>query len=311
MVGSGLRKLGDENGLRVLSDSVCGNFKGYFVRMNEGASTKKIDFCFNAEDSEKQLQINAFIDDVQKKNQINTYSHTPTGMTIVFADTVGTISRIKEFLDKFIPFLDSLEIKGANYCSVCGKILDSPPEFQFHGDITYYGHRSCIQNDSQRASTLLAEGNKSYVKGIIGALLGMFIGVIPMILLAQVSIYSGIAGLLLGTLIKKGYEILGGKLGRSKLAIILIFAVVGVFLATYCNCAIATYGFYMEANYLPTFTEFIQSTFEIMFAPENQSILSSELGLGFLFTGLGFIRVYKQVNNEIRKQDSQAKSYSM
>lgn len=311
MVGSGLRKLGNECGLQVVSGSVCGNFKGYFIRMNDGAGIKEMNLCYFTEESEKKIKINSFIEENKKNYRINFFTETPTGISFVFADTFSTISIMKDFLDVFVSYLNSLEIKGADFCSVCGKSLDAPPEFQFRGNITYYGHRSCMQNDPYNDFDAVTESNKSYGKGIVGALLGMIVGAIPMIILSQMGWYAGIAGFILGFVIKKGYEILGGKLGNLKLPIIILFACLGVLFVTFCDCAIATYGFWMEENLVPTFFELIDSTFSVMFDPENTTFLMQELGLGFLFTALGCYSVLKKINNEIRAQDSRAKIHQI
>ncbi|HBL83742.1 MAG: hypothetical protein A2Y17_08620 [Clostridiales bacterium GWF2_38_85] len=307
MAGNGLKKLGEENGLKVVSGSVCGDYKGYFVRMNEGAGYKKIDFCFTVENSENQYKINEFVGEVQKKYLINAYTQTLTGVAIVFSDTFGTMTRIKDFLQEFIPVLDNYKAKGVKYCAVCGNTIEGSPFYQFRGDTTYYGHQSCMQKDTQENDhELPVEDNKTYVKGVIGSFLGMIIGVIPMIILAQMGWYAGLAGLLLGIIIKKGYEILGGKFGKGKLVTIITFAFIGVFFATFCNFAIATYGYFMEENYSPSFIELITGTIKIMFHPDNQAILIENLGLGFLFTGLGCFSVFKQVNNEIQVQNTTA-----
>ena len=93
MIGSGLKKLAAEHGLKIQKGVAYGSLQGYAATMSEGSGWKQIVFATSFADP---VQKTAFNDAVSGVNLLKTYrvrhmNVTPNSIQVEFNDTVGTM----------------------------------------------------------------------------------------------------------------------------------------------------------------------------------------------------------------------------
>ena len=122
MIGFGLQKLAKENGMRISGGVAYGSYQGFAVTFSEGAGYKRVDFAVRFENSAQKA---AFMDAVDAAGIQRTYLIRNMGLgerriQIFFADSFGTMKRIRAFLAWFVPVLRQFGASGYNICSHCG-----------------------------------------------------------------------------------------------------------------------------------------------------------------------------------------------
>ncbi len=123
MIGSGLKKLAAENGMKVDKGVGYGSLGGFAATLSEGAGTKQIMFTTVFTDSVRRAalmdQVNSV--DIKKHFRVQDMIFLPRGIQVVFADNPGTMKKIQEFLDWFLPLLRDHSATPANVCTECGQ----------------------------------------------------------------------------------------------------------------------------------------------------------------------------------------------
>lgn len=103
--------------------------------------------------------------------------------------------------------------------------------------VAHHMHESCAQLVSSQISEendrMVAESKGSYFTGFLGALLGAVIGAIVWAIVLNMGYVASVVGLLIGFLALKGYDLLKGKQGEGKVAILIVVIILGVLLGTF------------------------------------------------------------------------------
>lgn len=129
MVGIGLRKYSEEIGLKVIDGSICGNYKGFFIRMDDLAGFKRIEIKLSPLNEDQLIKFDNFINTNKAQFRISRYSVLPTGVSFYINDTVGTMKVIQSFLPAIVENLMSIEANPLSVCSVCNERVDGPVSF--------------------------------------------------------------------------------------------------------------------------------------------------------------------------------------
>ncbi len=299
MIGSGLKKLAKENGLRVASGVAYGSYQGYAVTFSEGSGYKRVDFATGFADP---VQKTAFMDAVNAAGVQRTYRVQNLGISdrriqVIFADSVGTMKKIQEFLAWFLPLLRQYGATSANICPHCGCDVSSGRWILMDGT-AYYMHDSCAQNLAAQLDAGNArrkeEAAGSYITGAVGAVLGAAIGAVLWAVILVAGYVASIAGLAIGFLSQKGYDLLKGKQGKGKVAILIVAIVLGVVLGTF--------GGYVAA-FLAEFGSEYGFAYVAQFAVKrllgNPLTMAKDLLLGLVFAALGVFSILRNAGRAV------------
>lgn len=142
-----------------------------------------------------------------------------------------------EFFNFFFPILDACGATKADVCSCCGQPFDGTESWLLVNDAPVKLHRACrerIESDTRREEAAAKENDTgNYGMGLLGAFLGSGARRDRLgadILLGRVSV---VGGLIIALFAVKGYDILHGRQGKGKIAIVLIMSLLGVVLGTF------------------------------------------------------------------------------
>ncbi|MDR1002421.1 MAG: hypothetical protein LBL82_04025 [Oscillospiraceae bacterium] len=158
-----------------------------------------------------------------------------------------------------------------------------------------------MQNYELRSSTEKNSG--SIILGILGAFFGALIGAIPWAIAYSLGWFVGWLGFLIGICVSKGYDLLRGRSGWSKLITIVIAILFGVLVGQVLGDFIAVWGMIDSVNfeikisrisrlYWSVFTE--DAEFRLEFA--------KSVAFGLVFAGLGTWRIIKDTLYDARSR---------
>ena len=305
MIGSGLKKMAAENGMNVSNGVAYGGLRGYVATLSEGAGWKRIVFSVTFPD---QAQKGMFLDavnavEVQKLYRVNQLGISPKNITIVFHDNPGTMKKIAEFLDWFVPLLDQHSATKLGICPECGmQVTDGC--WKLIDGVAHYMHSTCAEN----VRNLVADANESrkqedagsYATGLLGALLGAVIGAVVWAIVLNVGYVASIIGLLIGFLAEKGYTLFKGRQGKGKVVILIVTIVAGVVLGTFGSDVITLVPMIANGETYLTYGEIPRFLMLLLREdPEYASAVVSNILMGLLFAGLGVFALLRKTGKEV------------
>ena len=131
---------------------------------------------------------------------------------------------------------------------------------------------------------------KSYLTGLLGALIGAVIGAIPWAIAYYFGWFVGWLGFLIGICAIKGYKIFKGKIGFPAVLVMIFSIIFGVVVGQIMGDFIELGVFIADegAGMGMTYFDIPQIYFFVLL--DDTEMLSStlaNLGIGFLFAGLG------------------------
>lgn len=304
MVGSGIKKFGNINNLRVISGSMTGNYKGYFINLDEGLGFKRIAIAAYLKDKQELYsQLQSEIRTIGTMNIISV-NNTDNCIEVIFRDNLALKKKYYVILDYIVDKLRENNIIGNDYCSVCGEVLESKNySLAKMSPIIMPVHNDCLDSfnnsiEDKKASIEEEEknNNKSYLKGFVGAIIGGLIGTIPWIILYQMGYVAAYAAVLIGIGANYGYKIMGGSNGSSRMPIIFVSILfvfgAGLLIQYYTEIFIAFYDDGITVSELPQAFLFLLEN-----EPEYKSAIVSNTLMSILFAGIGifgYIRYLKQ-----------------
>lgn len=305
MIGSGLKKLANENGMTIAKGIAFGSLRGYAASLSEGAGWKQITFATAIADAQKKT---AFMDavgavDVAKLYRVQKLGITPKAIQVIFLDNPGTMKKIYAFLDWFLPLLQEAGATGANICTECGLEVTGGKWVLING-IAYYLHDTCAQkvkreieagNEAQKDAV---EG--SYLSGALGAFGGAALGAVVWAIVLMIGYVASIVGLLIGWLSEKGYTLLKGRQGKGKLLILILAIIFGVVAGTLAADVIGL-GQMILAGELPGF---VMADIPLLMGivlqdPEYLAATVKNVLMGLLFAALGVFALLRQTGKEV------------
>lgn len=294
MIGSGLKKLAKENGMQVSKGVAYGSYQGFAATFSEGSGYKRVDFATRFADP---VQKTAFMDavngaGVQRAYRVQNLGIGDRRIQVIFTDSPGTMKKIQAFLDWFVPLLRQYGASAVNACSHCGSDVTTGKWILMDGT-AYFMHDSCAQNLASQIDAGNArrkeEDTGSYISGTLGALLGAAVGAVLWAVILVAGYVASLAGLAIGFLSQKGYDLLKGKQGKGKVAILIIAILFGVILGTvggYVGMYLVEFG----GDY--GFGEIVYAAVGDLLA--DPTAMLGNLLMGLLFAALG---VYALLRN--------------
>lgn len=308
MIGSGLKKLAVENGMRVASGVAYGSLRGFAATLSEGSGYKQIvittKFTDPANLAALQEQINQR--NVTRDFRVQQLNFAPNGISVIFTDGPGALKKIGEFMDWFFPLLSASGAAGVDVCAECGGQLTGG-SWKLIDGTAFHMHESCAQkvrrDIEEEAETRSQQDTGSYGLGLLGALLGAVLGAVVWALVLMLGYVASLVGLLIGWLSEKGYNLLRGKQGKGKVVILIIAVIFGVLMGTlaaeYLSLAVAIGdgelpGFEM-ADVLPIILTLLLED------AEYQGIILQNVLMGLLFAGIGVFALLHKTGKAVAK----------
>ena len=306
MIGSGLKKLALENGMTVASGVAYGDFKGYAVTFSEGSGYKLLAVTTKFPD---ELAENSFMGelhrrDLKKEFRVQELVMADNSIFVNFYDSIGTMKYISSFCDFFFPLLTQYGASGVNFCPECGGEFYGDGHWKLINGAAYHLHESCAASIASGAAAqeqAVRDADTGTVgAGIIGALLGALVGAIPWAILLYLGYIAAVAGLLIGWLSKKGYELLHGKRCKAKLYIVIIASILGVLIG---NFAVDYYSMFslIRDGLLPelTYGDIIPGLLYLFSADDAyRAATISNVVQGLLFALLGTYGIFRDIRRE-------------
>ena len=122
MIGSGLKKLAAEYGMKVGHGIAYGNMGGFAASMSEGAGFKQVTFITKFTDPDKKEGFMQSINSVNinREFRVKDFAVYPTMIRIVFLDNPGTMDKLRAFVGWVIQLLQHFGATGINVCPECG-----------------------------------------------------------------------------------------------------------------------------------------------------------------------------------------------
>ena len=287
MIGTGLKKLANENGMKVANGLAYGTFRGYSVAFWDGSGTKTMMLSTSIRDVDVKSKFFSRLGQVnyQKEYRVRELTTMDDGIVVVFNDTVGTLKKMDEFFNFFFPILDACGATKADVCSCCGQPFDG------------------TESDTRREEAAAKENDTgNYGMGLLGAFLGAVLGAIVWALIYMLGRVSVVGGLIIALFAVKGYDILHGRQGKGKIAIVLIMSLLGVVLGTFGGETIALIK-EIAAGTLPGFVYGDAPVLVLALLanePEYQSVVLNNLGMGVLFAAVGIYFILKKTHRSLK-----------
>ncbi len=219
--------------------------------------------------------------------------------------SVKAIKRLSEFLDSATQKVAALGIVSEKTCSICHQPLDSGEVPVRIKEYVFPMHDACADKAIQDAAWGKIEKKGSVLTGILGAALAAVIGAIPWAVVFAMGYMVSIVGILIGFLVSKGYDLLHGRQGRVKIAVVLLFVLLSVALGQVAGTSYDVSKYYDEAKAgLKPYEEMIYTkaeaiiifwTEDLMASPEGIRETLGNFGMGVFFALLGCFGMFKQM----------------
>ncbi len=306
MIGSGLKKLAKEYGMKVSSGVAYGNLGGYAATLSEGSGYKQIVFATRIPDAAKKGELMNLVSqtDLKKAYRVLNLGVDARTIQVVFQDNPGTMKKIREFLAYFIPLLQQYGATGVDICTECGCQVTGGKWLLVNG-VAYWFHGACadktVREIEAEETQRREEDRGNYLTGFLGALGGSALGAVVWAIVLNLGYVASLVGLLIGWLAEKGYNLLKGKQGKAKILILIVTIIFGVVLGTVGGDAISVVQMISDGE-LPGFTVGdIPWLLSILWAedPEYRSAMISNIGMGLLFAALGVYSIVKKAGREV------------
>ena len=306
MIGSGLKKLAKENGMKISHGVAYGSLRGFAATLSEGSGYKQIVFTTRFAEAGKSDDLMAVLNgrNITREFRVQTLNIAPNGINIVFQDNPGTMKKIYAFLDWLIPLMESHGASGVNTCGECGAELTGGCWKLIDG-VAFHMHESCavsVRRDlAEDAQTRKEERTGSYFTGLIGAFAGSAIGAILWAIVLNLGYVASVVGFAIGWLAEKGYNLLKGKQGKAKVLILIIAVIFGVLLGNFAADAITLAAMIADGE-LPGFVMGDIPAMIALVLMEDAEYRSATIGnilMGLLFAALGVFALLRKAAKEV------------
>ncbi len=305
MIGSGLKKLATENGLKVAKGVAYGSLRGFAATLSEGSGYKMIVLTTKFTDAQKLNELQAQLNgrNITRDFRVRSLNFAPDGVTIVFNDTIGTVGKIKEFVDWFFPLLAVSSATTADICTECGTQITAGTWKLING-VAFHMHESCAQKNQmliqEQEQAQRDADNGNYLTGLLGALGGSALGAVVWAIVLNMGYVASLVGLLIGWLAEKGYNLLKGKQGKLKIVILVVAIIFGVVLGTVAADVITLVQIIGEGNSYLTYGDIPGFLMALLAEDaEYRGAVIANLLQGMLFAALGVVFLLMQANKQV------------
>ena len=230
---SAARDLQNEYGLKVKNGMLYGVIDGYMCTFNAVSNILFVSCCVSGDAAARLNSVN--VSSLSKPYCLSAVEIERERVTFKFGNGIGADKKIMAFFhEKFGEIMRSSGAAGDGVCTACGNAINigEMSNIVMVNGTAHRVHAVCAQNLSQRETYEKNEyklEEKNLGRGILGALLFALIGAVLWALIYSLGYFSALIGILVALLVKKGYELLGGKVCAGKAVVIIAATVLAVF----------------------------------------------------------------------------------
>lgn len=214
-------------GLQVKDRFAFGNIKGYPVFVKGKKSHKEVIEIFYALEENPWQEIREEILKLAESKKAKAiFENNQVKITMSLQEKTK-IEDFREVMQNIVEILHKKEVKAPEKCILCGE--KNCDVFAVIGQGNRPVHRACLQEHMNGIREKMQSGY--YTTGILGAFLGMLVGIIPSVLSLLITGEAISALFLLIPLsIYFGYKILGGRMDRFVLYFTILLSLGSVYL---------------------------------------------------------------------------------
>ncbi len=277
--------------------TVCfGTWKGWCVDLHQwSGNTYFLDVAVRIDPKDKEFRraIKSALKGFGK--QVKFYSATDKKVifSAIFKKKADPYEQqFNSIMEIITQALRGARINPADTCAICG---GGTPGSLCYVDGYQPVHKACIRNIQEKTKDAANQNqeNGSYLTGLVGAILGAVIGLIPTLftIWAFEKIYA-ILFALIPLLAMWGYTKLNGKKSKFSIAIIVILSFISVFFLQYI--VVAT--IFMD-EYRLEFWEAIDTVLQVFANFEGFILIAKESVTEILFMAIGIVFAWKNISN--------------
>ncbi len=255
MVQKFIKNIANENGLKLTKSVAYGVVNGYMVTVKGGYETSTVTFS-GAITDECGSKLSAVLSSKEfvKEHNVMKFRVLRESVTVEFQNTFNTEKKMKGFVKVFPDVMKECGVIGDGFCTACGNTIEAGQESNvvLINGVAHRVHAGCRNSLNERADVEQAKHEteeKNLGKGILGAFLGSVIGGIVWAVAYYMGWFFSVIGALIGLLATKGYEKLGGKVCKAKVAIILLATVFGAIFGQVMGDFASIYVTYIPEGY--------------------------------------------------------------
>lgn len=302
MIHSGLQKIAKAEGLKTAHGVAYGALRGYAATMFSGSNGEILVLSTRFADPARLTELQGVLNgrNIRREFSVQTLEFAPDRISILFAK----VKKIPVFLDFFMPLLAAHSASHVNICAECGSEVTGG-QWKLVDGLAVHVHESCglkLAASVEAANTEKKENAKgSYLMGILGAALGSALGAVLWAVVLGVGYIASVVGLAIGWLANFGYNLLHGKQGKGKVAILIAAVIFGVLLGNFLSDGYTLMQM-IHGGELPGFTlADIPTTILYLLQNDGEYLAATikNVGMGLLFAGAGVyafvIRAVKEV----------------
>ena len=325
MIGPGLQKLGQELNLKPSGGKLCGIIQGFPAALWEGVGYKAVTLGLGSYDKEgvKPPDPETLLTKPRTGYRIIQYATNGPVLAVVFYDTIGTMKRIRAYLEAELPALRNGGFTGAAKCAKCGEAMgDETPALLMLGENPIAVHERCAYEaqsnilqslDEKEREERIAETELRHSTPLapVGAVLGGIVGSLPWILLTVWGYVASIAAVLIALCASYGYKLFGGRPGKKKLVLVIVLTILLVPVAHVAG-TICQFAYQIHTGEIQTAWGIPQDALvpsdapgiflEIFADPEGRAELmgsfAKDFAMAYLFTALGLWAVWRKLASE-------------
>ncbi len=297
-------------GLEGLGNIFYGTWKGYAVTLRKiSAKTFYLDVAVRMEKVPAGLR-RALGRGIKEKGMrlggIELINKKRVVFSISFKGSDQALPRLQERLDAATSALRENGISPADTCAISGAARpDSLCLVNVNGAPCYQPVCAAVvreQSTQTREQAQENEVNGSYAMGILGAALGMLVGLIPNLLTIVLAerIY-GILFALVPICAMFGYKLFKGKMGKASIAIVIVLSLLGVVLIPYLELV-----FYLVRDSGFTLGQAFDIARLYMTQPEFLGEISGDLLQLLLFMVIGIAIAWRYMSSQTNSSTVQS-----
>lgn len=297
-------------GLEGLGNLFYGTWKGYAVTLRKiSAKTFYLDVAVRMEKVPAGLR-RALGRGIKEKGMrlggIELINKKRVVFSISFKGSDQALPRLQERLDAATSALRENGISPADTCAISGAARpDSLCLVNVNGAPCYQPVCAAVvreQSTQTREQAQENEVNGSYAMGILGAALGMLVGLIPNLLTIVLAerIY-GILFALVPICAMFGYKLFKGKMGKASIAIVIVLSLLGVVLIPYLELV-----FYLVRDSGFTLGQAFDIARLYMTQPEFLGEISGDLLQLLLFMVIGIAIAWRYMSSQTNSSTVQS-----
>jgi len=291
-------------GFKQYKETAYGIQNGIYVNVIYSVLTASalVHFFIMRESGISTEEINLFHKENRKKYRAKLTNADGNVVTVLLNSEIKRIKPedVAILLNEATAFLAEKGYRSG--CTICGE--ESGEGYTLQGGLVRPMCAPCHERVAAASAEIRQEraASGSCPAGLLGAVLGAIIGIIPWVLVGMLGYIASVCGLIMAFLSYKGYLLMRGRRGPGMTWILIVVLVVFTYIAVLASEGIAGYQQLTNEGYSINLPEYTLLVLSLPFIPEGSAIWGS-IALGWLFAGLGSFSLLRKAGKEAAGKD--------